>query len=207
MAPTRLRLPSGLGLDSGLVHMDFIPSVGIVAASYFAFAGKAKMYREPLTRAVKDVMIPSIQKNFDSEGRPAWASLDADTIFRKSEEFADMRILHRTRGAGALSYAATRQARWKITSTWAAFTNLPPSKWYGIVHQTGGSRSATTSGGSLEERIARGIAEGPGASFHDWILPARPFVMFQTEDGPAIEAVFDVWLHEMAAETGWRPGV
>lgn len=206
MAASRITLGSGVHADSGLMMFDFRPSVGIVAKELYDYAGEFSSFAAPLRKCVQEVMSPSIIKNFDAEGRPnAWEPLSPDTVARKQARGADLRILHATRGARSLWYTASRLARWKITPNYAVFNNMPPSKWYGALHQSGASASATKTSGTLEERIARGIAEGPGARFGSWELPARPFVMFQQEDLPKIEEVFDDWLRlELMKVGGWR---
>jgi len=202
-----MAIVQGLRADSGLMAFEFKPSVGLVARDLVTYGMTFKSFREPLERSVREVMIPSIQKNFDAGGRPVMWEPDAEaTTLQKSFYGLDTRTMHRSMGTQSLEWSATRLARWQFGRTSAAFTNFPMSKFYGGILQAGADSSAARTSGTLQERIAASItAAQSGQKSRDWHLPARPFVMYQPEDFPKIEAVFDLWLQENMIKRGWRP--
>ena len=87
--------------------------------------------REPLKRAVKDVMLPSFHQNFDSEGRPSWAP--AARTYGHS-------LLH---DSGRLENSATVLANWNFDRERAQLNPASLVSRIGvkIIHQTGFSRN------------------------------------------------------------------
>lgn len=167
-------------MQGGLIEYDFKPSLRIVGGNLREIGYGIKSFREPLRRAIKEVMGPSFTKNFDAGGRPKWAPIAESTV-----EFQE--ILARSgkgknrRGKGRkgvlVQTGALRQTMgqlniWTISTTDATITSLPGSVWYGAVHQAG---------------YAGGNAPA---------IPARPFVLFQPEDEEEIAEVFGKWLDE-----------
>ena len=86
--------------------------------------------REPLKRAVKDVMLPSFHQNFDSEGRPSWAP--AARSYGHS-------LLH---DSGRLENGATVLGNWDFDKERAQLNpaSLVSRVGVKIIHQTGFSR-------------------------------------------------------------------
>lgn len=160
-----------------ILVLEFKPSLNVIKRDLNALGVDIRSFREPLKRCVQQVMIPSILANFDAEGRPPWAPYADTTV-----EFHEMLNLDMSRAllnkTGALKRTATTLAVWTLTKESATFGGLPQSVWYGNLHQSGGK------GG-----------KGPKG-----LIPARPFVMFQDEDGDKIAEVFAKWLDERIAK-------
>lgn len=162
-----------------VIDYSFHPSLLILAGEMETFGLNVKSFREPLTRAVRQVMIPSIQDNFNAGGRPSWEPLSAATEQIKFALGADQGTLVRT---GSLKRNMGYLSMWTIDTSQAAIQGLPERIAYGGIHQAG------TNSGS-----------GRGSN-----IPARPFVAIQDADEDKIEAVFDQWLSERQAAAGWR---
>jgi phage gpG-like protein len=213
----------GLGFRRNLkVGWQINPSIGIVAKDVDRLADVISSFREPLSRSVKRVVIPSIQENFRAEGRPPWDPLAERTVsMRKSSG----PILRRT---GNLERAATSFDIWAIGDTSATVRSLPPGAWYGAVHQSGYAGGAgrgfgrhitaakselgPRAGGMEVVRQAFSIMDaatgGPkGQSGGSADIPQRRFIMFQDEDIEGVEEVFLEWLEEMVVLAGrWGGG-
>lgn len=163
----------GLRFASGL-QFDFQPSIGLLAARVEKLGMDLDDFREPLARSIKTVMIPSIQQNFEAEGRPSWPPLAEYTIQRRGGDSGH--ILNVT---GALEADATSFDIWHITDTAASIQSWPGRTWYAQIHQAG----------------LRG---------KKIYIPARPFIMFQSEDEDDIKLVFMEWLEENLAKDWGR---
>lgn len=178
------------------VTMDFEPSIGIMARRFDKLGLDIRSFKEPLSRAIKQVVIPSIRTNFDVGGRPAWSSLAERTVKTKGNN-------KKLVTSGALRRQMGYFKLWDVDRETAKLTNLPTSVWYGKLHQEGygtvdmqeefhfpqGHRGPAVSLGM------RNYGEGNGA-------PARPFVMLQDEDLPKIDEVFSEWLQERIVKAG-----
>jgi phage gpG-like protein len=156
-----------------ILVLEFKPSLASVKRDLDALGVDIRSFNEPLKRSIQQVLIPSFRANFDAQGRPAWAPYADTTI-----EFHQMLGIDMSKSllvkTGALKRAAQQLNLWTITKESATFTSLPQGVWYGNIHQTGGK------GG-----------KGAGG-----VIPARPFIMFQDEDGDKIAEVFAKWLDE-----------
>ena len=132
-----------------------------------------KSLREPLSRAVKEVMIPSFRQNFDNEGRPSW--------YPPARSY-NHPLLNDT---GKLRNGATLLAIWDFDREQAKLNPSSLASRVGarIVHQTGFTRKTTPS-------VTNNLAKG----FHT--IPARPFIMMQPEDEVSIERIFTDYLDE-----------
>lgn len=207
-----MALLSGLRLDSGIVSFEFQPSIGILARDIELLGMSLTSFKEPLQRAIKEVMIPSFQKNFEAEGRPGWVPMSEATrvIRAKFTGGSSSRLLHKT---GALQRAVTQENLWSVTDVFAAVKALPESVSYGNIHQEGyggmGRRvkagmkkglspaaAAKAAMSQLDKKILAGKASSGGAAVN---IPARPFVMFQEEDEEAVMQIFEEWLTEQLA--------
>lgn len=157
--------------------LEFKPQLSVIQKDLKELGVDLRSLREPLKRAVQQVIIPSIRMNFDAQGRPPWAPYASSTIEFHQELGTTMSksLLNKT---GTLKRTATQLNVWSITKEEAKFNGLPQNVWYGNLHQTGGK------GG-----------KGAGG-----VIPARPFVMFQDSDGDKITQVFAKWLDERIAK-------
>jgi phage gpG-like protein len=202
----------GLRLHDGIVSFEFRPTLGVLARDVDKLGLDIRSFREPLTRAVKQVMIPSIKKNFDAQGRPGWEPLAEDTLLLRDRIGKTGPILNRT---GLLKRNMGYQTMWSITQEFAIIKDLPQRVWYGKVHQEGISSMRTRLRSEVQKAAKKGIKLSPGAAAkavqkqidHEILsgqaakhgrtnIPARPFVMFQDQDYDDIEEVFGKWLQE-----------
>lgn len=164
------------------VDWDIKPSIGLLAKDIDKLGLDIRSFRVPLTRSIKQVIIPSIRTNFAVQGRPAWEQLAPRTIELRG---ATGPILSRT---GALARGATQFNIWAIGRTSATIRSLPPSVRYGGVHQAGYGQATV--------KQLTGPITGLEAKQR---IPQRQFIMFQPEDGPKIHAIFHQWLGERMA--------
>jgi phage gpG-like protein len=118
-------------------RMEFQPSPAIIAAGLLKMADDVSSAKEPLTRAVKEVMIPSFQKNFSQGGRPAWAPL---AEYTEQVRGASGPILIRS---GRLERTMGQMSIWTITDAHAVIERLPAGVWYGHLHQAGNRKKST----------------------------------------------------------------
>jgi phage gpG-like protein len=161
------------------VGYSFVPSPIILGGELDLFGLNVRSLREPLTRAVRQVVIPSIQRNFDAGGRPPWEPLsDATDMIKYGKGFSGGPLVR----TGNLKRNMGYVSMWTITSQDASIQALPDRVAYGAVHQAG-----TDSGGGRGHNI-----------------PQRMFATIQAEDEQKIEDVFDRWLAEKALEAGWH---
>jgi phage gpG-like protein len=200
----------GLRLDEGILAWEFRPSLGIMAKNIDKLGIDIRSFREPLRRAIKQVMIPSFKKNFAVEGRPAWEPLAEDTVHMRELEGSGSGILDRT---GNLKRNMGYTSMWTITQEFAAIRDLPQRIWYGKVHQEGqggmGHRikaehaaakkrgekiDAKEAGKRAMLKLDADIKSGNSGSSVN--IPPRPFVVFQEEDMDGVYEVFEVWLTE-----------
>lgn len=159
------------------VDMTFEPSIGIMARKVDKLGTSIRSFREPLTEAIRAVVIPSIRTNFLKSGRPRWVD-DTEATWKQKRG----KILVES---GALMQTMGYMNIWHIDSEKAMLANLPSSVWYGAIHQGGiGAHQAfhdpvTNSAVNLGDTGA---------------IPARPFVMLQAEDLPLIDEIFVKWV-------------
>jgi phage gpG-like protein len=74
-----------------------------------------RTFKDPMEKTLDLVVIPSIIKNFQAQGRPRWAPLSLSTIKNRLDSgFSTGPILHRT---GRLRREATRKNIWQLTSS------------------------------------------------------------------------------------------
>src|SRR4051794_13554846 len=105
------------GMTSAQVtYLTFEPTLGIAAGRIGKLGMNIHSFRKPLERAIKEVVIPSIQTNFNVGGRPAWEPLAEFTRQRREQEGYSDNPLVKT---GALQEAMTSESNWTITPTFA----------------------------------------------------------------------------------------
>lgn len=152
--------------SGALFEIDFKPNLSVVQAHYRELGIQIKSFKEPLRRAVKQVIIPSIRTNFDVGGRPAWAPYADSTL-----DFHDMLNEAMSQSmlvkSGALRQTMGYLNIWTFTKEEAFIDGLPSNVWYGKLHQQGFNK-----------------------------IPARPFIMLQSKDEQDIERIFEKWLEE-----------
>jgi phage gpG-like protein len=212
-----------LGLHNNLgpgiaAYMTWEPSIGIATTRIDKLSMDIRSFKEPLTRAIREVMVPSIRKNFDVGGRPAWEPLSDETwIIRSKFGWTGGDILMLT---GTLRKVASQMNIWTITQNSATIRDLPQQVWYGKVHQAGYegqsmSKLARKLGGDMgaalkEIQNRQKIAMATGTTLsgsgerHSPSIPARPFLVFQPEDEQDIQDVFMEWLEERV-NRAWPP--
>jgi phage gpG-like protein len=167
----------------------------------------------PLEIAIREVMMDSIRENFRQGGRPdSWAPLADYTV---SVRHATGPILVRS---GNLMDVASSFGVWSINNGTAAIKQLPSMVWYGNLHQGGyGSvrgiarrlLGAGATKAAMEEMMGRLIAGArPVGKQSKFVIPERPFAMFQEQDIDAIQEIFANWMEEMADNVGrsWHGG-
>lgn len=177
----------GLRFATGL-SFDFEPSIGILAAKVNKLGLDISDFKDPLTRSIQQVMIPSFEENFASGGRPAWEPLSEYAVKQRG---SSRPILVRT---GALKTDATSLGIWHITDKAASIQTWPASSWYAQIHQAG--YGSASNAGATSARKGTGVR---AAKIH---IPARPFIMFQPEDVEDIRGVFMEWLEEKLDAVG-----
>jgi phage gpG-like protein len=199
-----------LQIHSVLVAWEFKPSIGLIAKSIDRLGVDIRSFREPLTRAIKQVMIPSFQTNFDEGGRPAWEALSDYAVTRRNGSTSP--ILVRT---GALRGVMRQLNIWSITPVAATIKDLPGRVWYGKLQQAGyggfggniqSAKSELGAGATSREVVGEAFSKMDQAkSAREQIpiyIPARPFVMIQDDDRDEILQVFYTWLYERVAAAG-----
>jgi phage gpG-like protein len=212
------------------IKFELRPTMGLVAKDVERLGLDIRSFREPLSRSVRRVIIPSIRKNFQVGGRPAWDSLAEGTI--KHRNYSAWPILEVT---GKLKRRATQFNIWDIGLTTAVVRRLPQDAFYGVFHQAGsegrragvghtiadlllhrpGSHGAAQVLAPFISRARKELGTKAGESHvynraigmmidaeGGWRLPSRPFIMYQSEDVAKIEAVFLEWMTERAIRSG-----
>jgi phage gpG-like protein len=178
------------------IDLKFTPSVGISARKFDKLKLDIRSFKEPLTRSIREVMIPSIRQNFDSGGRPPWEALAHSTVVTKK---GDTRPLIRT---GELRRQMGYIKIWHIDTEKAFIADLPAKVWYGKVHQAGHGATTRTvtmkniATGQMETFTESDDEGGSGA------IPARPFVVLQRDDAIKIDRQFEEWIGERIARAG-----
>lgn len=190
-----LLVRNGIGQKNFLaagITINFEGGAGIFATKLDKLGMDIRSFREPLKRAVQQVVIPSIRVNFIKGGRPRWTELAESTVKQKH---GNMRPLQDT---GRLMRTMGYLNIWTLTQDRAFIADLPQNIWYGKVQQNGLGREVRTPGAlnPLTGRRGPDIVESGGG------IPARPFVMIQEQDIPKIQKVFDDWLQERIAKAG-----
>jgi phage gpG-like protein len=186
-------------MASGLVEAKWSPPLKVEAAYINRLGADIRSFREPITKAIKQVIIPSIRKNFDAGGRPAWPPYSENTIeFRAMMGESSKSLLVKS---GKLRATMGYFSIWTVNQTAGELTNIPSSIWYGNLHQGGYGGQAKPLGGLVR------LPGGKTKQAH-WAatIPARPFVMYQSEDEEDIVKIFEKWLEERI-DRAWPGGV
>lgn len=174
-------------VPAGVIGFDLEPSVGLLARDVDKLGMDIRSFREPLGRAIRQVMIPSFRKNFDVGGRPPWEPLAEYTIKRRED--AGIPSTSPLVKTGKLRRRATQINIWTVTPTFAAVKSLPQDVWYGYLQQSGY--------GSFQGKLTDALGQASDqATAKKTYIPQRQFIMIQDEDVADIEDVFATWLDE-----------
>lgn len=213
--------------DSGILAFDFSPTIGILARDLDKMGVDIRSWRVPLTNAVRNVMIPSFQENFQAGGRPdAWEPLSEATQLIRERAGQSGSTLVRS---GALKRNMGYMTMWDITDSYAIVKQLPDRVWYGAIHQSGYGTTAAQITGKIKVAAKKGVKLSAGAAAKQVMddldaklrsalasgqpvgssadrahpIPARPFVMFQDEDLPKVDDEFRKWIDMRVAAAGF----
>lgn len=169
------------------LEIKFQPAMVISARKLDKLGLDIQSMKVPLTRAVKEVMIPSIRKNFDAGGRdPKWPRLTASTLKqRKYQGYGGSAPLIRS---GLLRRTMGQLNIWTIDREKAFIQDLPSKIWYGKVHQ-GGAKGEYES--FFDPVLKKHVNIGEDGS-----IPPRPFVVLRRMDEIKIQRIFNEWLGE-----------
>jgi len=187
------------------IDVDILPNPVIMVGQMEGLAASIRSAREPLTEAVKEVVIPSIWENFAQEGRPqAWERLAPATVLIREEEGFNGSgpILQRTT---KLFKAATAFARWTIQKDMAYVSNFPASVWYAGIHQAGATFDVQVKPVKELPPVIANIG-GRSGDVQSFGIPARPFMLIQKGDEKDIQDVFARWVMRKAATHGFVAG-
>lgn len=196
-----------LGINGNLTPslvptVTFSPTLGIAAGRIDKLGLDIRSFKEPLTRAIREVMVPSIKRNFSEGGRPAWEPLSEATMsIRAWKGVGGSSPLI---SSGLLARTASQINIWDVNQTSAVIRDLPDKVWYGKIHQggyDGGSMSSLIKkfGGDVGAASAAhtaGLISGASSQRTAAAIPARPFLVYQDEDEDGITQVFIDWLEE-----------
>src|SRR5687767_1450905 len=185
------------------------PSLGLVAGDVHRFGLAIQSLREPVIKSITDVMIPSIRRNFDEEGRPSWEPLSDITVKLRGTAHPILKA------SGALERGVTQISIWRIGEESATIQSLPQSIWYGALHQSGYGTFGKYVEAAKKE-LGKGarpsqvtklafelMDEARGAKKQSKIvIPRRRFLMFQDDDIDDIMQIFAEWLEDKAREVG-----
>jgi len=213
--------------DSGILAFDFSPTIGILARDLDKMGVDIRSWKVPLTNAVRNVMIPSFQQNFESGGRPHWTPLSEATVLIRSKEGSGSEPLVRS---GALKRNMGFLSMWDINQNYAILKVLPERIWYGALHQAGYGTTGAQIQNKIKLAAKKGVKLSTGAASKAVMndldkklkvsmasgksigsssdrahpIPARPFVMFQDEDLPKIDDEFRKWIDMRVATAGFK---
>lgn len=160
------------------ITVTMVPAPVILVRDFDNLAARVKSYREPLNRAIRQVMIPGIKERFDSEGGDVggWEQLTFTTIdIRERDGYAAGPILDRS---GIMRRRAVQVNMWTVTQEEAFYSGTPT--YYAKYHQK----------------------EGGGDSF-DMGAPARPFLAMTAAHMDDIEEIFFDWIEERCRLAGF----
>lgn len=197
---------SGSSIDP---YHNFVKGCFIYAGDIDRLGMSFKSFKEPLRISLNEVIVPAIQKNFESQGRPSWKALKKSTIKdRLYKGYPRGPILERS---GRLKKAATRKNIWEITSLTVGgpgdtlrirtnyFDQLVP---YGKYHQLGTSYSTRMrSRGNLWMKIhgekSTGITHSSRLESETVsVMPARSFFTITSGEEAEIYNIFIAFMVE-----------
>jgi phage gpG-like protein len=182
------------------------PSPVLLVEQFNKLGLDIRSFREPLHAAVKEVIAPSLVKNFTVGGRPKWRPLALVTIAAKARQEGLPRVLAQQPliRTGLLKKRAGQINLWNINGIEGYATlQLQSDVQYGNIHQSGaGSENilhikATNRWTGREYMKEQNDTPG-------WV-PQRIWAIIQPEDMKKIEKVFERWLKQRFMAAGFRP--
>lgn len=169
-------------IDAGSVTIEFSPPIADIQAALMEIDRDLSNMRTPLTASIKQVIIPSIDANFEAGGRPTWEPLSTETLGRRAREGTGEKLLQVT---GMMRTVATQFSRWDVGTEEAIISNWPANQFVKVaVHNSGGDHAGWS---------------------HNVHIPARPFLMIQDEDADKIVDIFMAWM-ELRTRGDWTRG-
>lgn len=112
----------------------FTANAALLQTSTFRLAKQLGDMTEPLRLSVREVVIPSIIRNFAKGGRPPWTPLSEATLLNRAKEARTPRPLLKTE---LLARNATAFAIWRVTRETADMEALDRVVPYARFHQNG----------------------------------------------------------------------
>ncbi len=132
-------------------------------------AGSNRM-REPLQDSAREVLAPSIDKNFQVGGRPKrWKASSPISTYRLQKKGTGEPTLWVT---GKMKRAAGAIARFKVKNNELTYGYFPATLWYAVVHD--------------DPKLAKKAN-----------IPQRPFALIQPDDIEKITVIFMLWYEKM----------
>ena len=133
------------------------------------FAGSNRM-RQPLLKIAREVLSPSIRKNFASGGRPdKWDQVGTSTYrASKGDRSGTSPPLWVT---GKMKRSASAFARFRVSKNELTYGNFPSTVWYAIVHD--------------DAKLAKRAN-----------IPQRPFALLQPRDITDSLRIFGDWVEQ-----------
>ena len=115
------------------IDIEITPKPALIVGGFFRAANSFKDFKEPLEIAIRDVVSPAINHNFEVEGIPSWTPL-ADVTYQK-RKYPGKPILQQS---GTLKDIATSLRPWSIDNNEAFLlaTSLGEA-YYGAIHESG----------------------------------------------------------------------
>lgn len=115
------------------IDVDVMPAPALIVGGFYRAASSFKDFREPIEHSIREVILPSINNNFEVEGIPTWQPLSELTYERR--KYPSKPILQQT---GTLKLMATSIKPWTINDNDAYLlsSNLGEA-FYGAIHESG----------------------------------------------------------------------
>lgn len=205
--PSTSALAGSVSSGLSLVGVEIDPRHNFVRGAYILandidkLSMSFKSFKEPLTKSLNDVIIPSIEANFAAQGRPGWQPLSPNTIRdRIRKGYGAGPILQRT---GRLMKEATRKNIWEVSSDMLKLRTVyfDQKVPYAQYHQLG-ANTRGSGGGKLKKFVgsAGSKLSVPKVGF----LPARPFVQLTMDEEVEIATIFMAFMNEKV-DKYWPP--
>jgi phage gpG-like protein len=142
---------------------EFTRDVDLLNKNIFLLARRLGDMTEPLTKSVKDVIIPTIGYSFFSNGYGTWAPLNQEwKTYKLSVSQANYLTLQFTQ---KLYKQATRNSIWRISKTQADMSALDVRVPYAKYHQTGTRTMPKREFAALQTKDVNNIV----VIFDDWL--------------------------------------
>jgi phage gpG-like protein len=136
---------------------EWFPSPLIIQTAFAELSSNIRSFKEPIDRAIAEVVIPSIRENFAVGGRPRWAPLSTETIAKKGHETVLI-------DSGKLARVAAQKNIWQVNGGYLvgdaeAYIKGLPGAEYGLFHMTGTRNMPVRDFLSLQEEDVDRIEE------------------------------------------------